>query len=146
MKRIGKSNSKTGRNTNIYSKWIGMKNRCFNKSEKSYKNYGARGISICDEWLVFENFYKWSLTNGYQEGYSIERIDVNGNYCPENCCWIPIVNQAKNKRNTIYAELDGKTKRLVEWCEILGLNKKTVYNRIYQCGLTPEEALIFKRK
>lgn len=146
MKRIGKSNSKDGRNTIIYSKWIGMKTRCFNKNDSRYSDYGGRGITICDEWLYFDNFYKWSLENGYKDGYSIERKDVNGNYCPENCCWIPLKDQAKNKRNTLYVEINGKRKRLKEWCEIYNANYKSVYQRIFRDGIEPLEALTLQRK
>ena len=146
-KRIGKSNRKPNRNTEIYSKWIGMKTRCYNQNEERFDCYGGRGITICDEWLNnFDAFYDWSIKNGWQKGYSIERKDVNGDYCPENCCWIPLIKQAENKRNTIYVELNGETKRLVEWCEILGLNYKTVYSRIKQYGIEPKEALKPKRK
>lgn len=144
--KVSKARTKRGRDTEIYSKWCGMKTRCFNHKDLNYKNYGGRGITICKEWLDFEIFYDWSLENGWEKGYSIERKDVNGNYCPENCCWIPLIEQAKNKRTTIYAELNGEVKRLKEWCEIFGLNYKTVYNRINQCGMSPEEAIVFKRK
>ncbi len=140
-KRIGESNSMAGRKTKIYSKWIGMKSRCFNQKMRSYKDYGERGITICEEWLDFDNFYKWSLENGYKDGYSIERKDVNGNYCPNNCCWIPLENQAKNKRNTLYIEINNERKRLKEWCEIYGVNYKTVYQRIYKYDMSPLEAL-----
>ena len=67
-------------------------------------------------------------------------------YSPENCEWIPLLDQAKNKTNTIYAELNGDRRRLLEWCEEFGINPKTVYNRINQQGMTPEEALLYKRK
>lgn len=144
--RVSEARSKKGRNTEIYSKWIGMKTRCFNNNEKSYIHYGGRGITVCQEWLDFDNFYEWSLANGYKKGYSIERKNVDENYCPENCCWIPLIEQAKNKRNTLYAELNGETKRLNEWCEIFGLNYKTVYNRINKCGMAPEQALTYKGK
>lgn len=149
-KRIGQSNSKPGRNTEIYSKWIGMKNRCFNQNEKSYKNYGGRGITVCEEWLGeygFDRFYEWSTKiGGYRKGYSIERIDVNGDYCPENCCWIPLKDQAKNKRNTLYIEINGESKRLKEWCEIYGANYKMVHQRIYRYGMAPLQALTYTRK
>lgn len=146
-KRIGTSNSKENRNTEIYSKWCGMKNRCYNQNEKQFKYYGGRGIKVCDEWVNdFESFYNWSINNGWQNGYSIERTNVNDNYCPENCKWIPLSDQPKNKRNTIYAEINGERKRLLEWCEEFGVKPKTVYNRIYQQGMTPEEAIIYKRK
>ena len=146
-KRIGRSNSKDNRDTEIYSKWCGMKSRCHNQNCKAFEHYGGRGIGVCDEWMKdFNIFYEWSINNGWEKGYSIERKDVNGNYCPQNCEWIPLSEQAKNKTNTIYAELNGKKKRLLEWCEEFGLNPKTVYNRIYQYGMTPEEAITYKSK
>lgn len=147
MKRIGKSNSKPFRDSELYSIWNGMKTRCYNQNEKSYKYYGGRGIIICEEWKNdFMKFYEWALNNGYKTGLSIERKNVNGNYEPCNCIWMTMKEQAKNKTNTIYAELNGEKKRLLEWCEIMGLNPKTVYSRIYQSNMTPEEALLYKRK
>lgn len=146
-KRIGESNSKPHRDTEIYSKWCGMKNRCYNSNENKFNYYGGRGIAVCDEWLNdFDSFYEWSIKNGWQKGYSIERKDVNSNYCPENCCWVPLEEQAKNKRNTIYAVIDGEKRRLVEWCDILNINPKTVYSRIHRREMTPEEALLYSGK
>lgn len=145
-KRISISRSKEGRDTPIYNKWLGMKCRCFNKNDSHFKDYGGRGITICPEWLDFDVFYKWSLENGYKDGYSIERKDVNGNYCPENCCWIPLEDQPKNKRNTIYIEINGIEKRLKEWCEVYNANYKTVHQRIFRYGMEPLEALTSQRK
>lgn len=140
-KKVSNSLTKPHRDTELYSKWCGMKSRCFNSNELNYKNYGARGITMCDEWLSFDNFYEWSINNGWEKGYFIERNDVNKNYCPENCSWIPLIDQAKNKRNTLFVEVNGVTKRLKEWCEIYGKNYKTVYQRIKLYGLTPIDAL-----
>lgn len=87
--------------TIIYRKYISMKKRCYDEESQNYKYYGGRGITICQEWLDdFMNFYNWAMRNGYEDTLTIERVDVNGNYCPENCCWIPKSSQAHNKTNT----------------------------------------------
>lgn len=88
-------------NTRLYSIYNGMKHRCYNTQSESYRYYGARGITICDEWRNdFMNFYDWAINNGYSDDLSIDRIDVDGNYCPKNCRWVDFVTQANNKRNS----------------------------------------------
>lgn len=117
--------------TPLYGVWSSMKERCNVKSCSSYKYYGARGITVCDEWSNdFMAFHRWAMKNGYSDGLSIERIDVNGNYCPENCKWIPIKNQPWNRTDTVYAtNNEGITKPLAEWCNILNFPKKLAYGR-----------------
>jgi hypothetical protein len=123
--------------TRLYGIWNGMKNRCYNKNRKSFKDYGAKGIRVCDEWLEFEPFYNWAMKNGYKENLSIERKDSMGNYEPSNCTWIPFEEQAKNKRNTIYLEYKGVKKSLSEWSEILKIKHEILYSR-YSFGWTTD--------
>ena len=86
-------------NPRLYSIWTGMKTRCFNPNSARYKDYGGRGITICDEWRTFDNFCLWALSNGYEDGLTIERLDNDKSYCPSNCTWITKSEQGKNKRN-----------------------------------------------
>ena len=89
-------------NTRLYNIWIGIKTRCYNPNHNTYKDYGARGIRMCDEWYNdFMSFYYWSINNGYNDTLTIERLDANGHYEPSNCKWIPSREQNYNKRNTI---------------------------------------------
>lgn len=99
-RRVNTKHGMTG--TRIYAEWLSMKARCYNKETKSYSRYGGRGISVCKEWKDdFMAFHDWAVCNGYNDDLTIERKDVNGNYCPENCCWITAKEQARNRRTTL---------------------------------------------
>ena len=118
-----------------------MKSRCYTESNSDYKDYGGRGISICDEWLNdFVSFYNWSMNNSYSDGLSIDRIDVNGNYEPSNCRWATNKEQANNKRTNMFCTINGETKTLKEWSEERGIIYNTVRHRL-ALGYTVEEAL-----
>lgn len=114
----------------LYSMWISMRRRCNCPSEPSYKNYGGRGISICDEWYDFETFQTWAYSHGYEKGLTIDRIDVDGDYCPENCRWADWYVQGNNRRNNVKYEFQGESHTLSEWSRILGYNRATLVSRI----------------
>lgn len=125
----GKSKSK------LYSVWGSMKDRCYRESDKGYVNYGGRGIRVCDQWRnSFDEFRKWAIESGYKDGLTIERNDVNGNYCPENCCWIPKAEQSKNRRNCHYITYHGETKTLSEWSRELHVDRQCVRNKENELG------------
>ena len=107
-----------------------MKGRCYNPNDPSYKNWGGRGIAICDEWKDdFTCFYTWATENGYSEYLTIDRIDNNGNYTPENCRWASQKTQSRNRRSNVSITIGRETKSLVEWCEIFKLSYTTVNAR-----------------
>lgn len=121
--------------------WQGMKQRCLNKNNPRFYTYGAKGIRVCDEWLVKENFIKWGLLNGYKPDLSIERIDINKDYSPKNCKWIQLKEQSKNKSDTHLITHNGKTQCLEDWCRELGLKSNTILYRVKMRNISFEEAL-----
>jgi len=112
-----------------YRVWLGMKNRCYTPTDTNYKRYGARGIEVSISWLnSFENFHK--DMGRRPDGYQIDRIDNNGNYCKDNCRWISRKDNNRNRRDNHYIEYNGETKSLVEWAEVLDIKQKTLSHRI----------------
>lgn len=131
------------KNTRLYSLWRAMKNRCNNSNSSNYKRYGGRGIRVCDEWQnSFLSFYEWAKSNGYSDELSIDRIDNNGNYCPENCRWITFEEQCNNRRSNIVFEYNGEKHNLMQWCKLLDLDYKFIHNRIYKLKWDFEKAII----
>lgn len=125
--------------TRLYRIWQGAKNRALNQNDKHWPDYGGRGITICDEWKTsFEAFRDWALANGYKEDLTIDRIDVNGNYCPENCRWVPQAEQQRNKRNNRYYTYNGKTQLIPAWAKEFGVTDSTIRSRIRR-GEKPEK-------
>lgn len=128
----------------LQQKLCDMKRRCYNPEEKFYKDYGGRGIKVCDEWMDKKeghgNFQKWAVENGWEEGRSIDRIDVNGNYEPSNCRWATPEEQANNRRNNNYITINGVTKTTSEWARQIGISQNAFTGRI-NSGWTGEELL-----
>lgn len=125
----------------LYGTWKNIRRRCYNTKDINYKDYGMRGIVLCEEWRNdFRNFYKWAIENGWQKGLSIERIDYNGNYCPENCKWIPLCEQPKNRRGLVFITYKGETHLLSEWANILKMPQRTLSARLKSKNFTLEEA------
>lgn len=116
------------RHTRIYRIWLLMKNRCLNSKYYLFKNYGGRGITICNEWKNdFMSFYNWAMNNGYDEHLTIDRIDVNGNYEPFNCRWATKLQQQRNTTRLRKITYKNETHCISEWAEILGLEYNTLY-------------------
>lgn len=140
-KRSSDKTTHGGSYTRLYVIHRNMKRRCLYKKDREYPYYGARGISICDEWKnSFEKFRDWALENGYDETLTLDRIDNNGNYCPENCRWATMKEQNNNTRSCVYVTINGETHTLSQWCEIKGINYYTVMAR-RRSGWSNEEAI-----
>lgn len=128
--------------TRLYKIYTLMKRRCYDTKIPYYDNYGGRGITVCDEWRKdFLQFYKWAKENGYQDGLTIDRIDNNKGYAPDNCRWATSKEQARNRRSCVLITHNGKTQTLVEWCEELNLKYKRVHDRMYSKGWSFERAI-----
>lgn len=123
-----------------YTHWVNMKTRCYNKNNPKYKTYGGRGIKICPEWMDFKVFHNWAINNGFKPELSIERIDNEGDYCPENCRWATMLEQAKNKRTNKMITYNGITDTLQGWTKRLGFRKNTLRVRIVELGWSVEKA------
>lgn len=154
----------------LYAVWNSMIGRCYNLNARSYKNYGARGIDVCDEWRSsFFEFKGWAISAGYdyskdRKDQTLDRIDNNGGYCPQNCKWVTASENNSHRRylgrrqtkynrlnrkvgkNDVFYEINGKTKRLLDWCEMYGMKYQTVQYRIKIVGMTPYEALTSEKK
>ena len=108
-----------------------MKQRCYNPSNSDYKNYGARGIIVCAEWLAYpEAFFEWAIYSGYQKGLTIDRIDVDGNYSPHNCRWITNAEQQANKRSNVYVDVLGQRVTLAQASRMIGVSQYAIWMRL----------------
>ena len=140
--RIKYEDSKVGEA--IYDTWNRMMHRCYDIKHHKYPRYGDRGIVICDEWKNnYNSFYKWAIENGFKLGLSIDRINNDGNYEPNNCRWTTRKEQMNNTSRNRFITLNNETHTLAEWCEKLGIKYNTASSRLYR-GKSAEEALTKK--
>jgi carboxypeptidase C (cathepsin A) len=116
--------------TSIYKSWANMKTRCNNPKSTNYHRYGGRGITLCDSWKTFAGFYK-DMGGTFQEGFSLDRINNDGNYCLENCKWSTPTQQANNRHTNKFIDFNGKSQTIEKWIKELGLKSSTVRQRYY---------------
>ena len=130
-------------NTRVYRIYAKIKRRCFVPEDAAYHNYGGRGITMCEEWKnSFLSFSKWAYQNGYKDELSIDRIDNDGNYCPENCRWVDEKEQANNRRSNRVFTYNGRTQNLSQWCKELNLKYGRIHSRLSR-GWSFEDAVSY---
>jgi len=136
-----------GKHSRLFNCWCSIRNRCNNPKHAKYRFYGARGIRVCDEWLYhFAPFRDWALANGYSDSLTIDRIDSNGNYCPQNCRWITMVEQNNNRRSNIKVEFRGEFLTLAQlsrkYAEPNGVPYKQFWSRFRKQGWDLEKCIL----
>lgn len=145
VESIKKANTTHGDSkSRLYNIHKSMIARCYRKSDKRFDDYGGRGISVYDGWMGdggYLKFKSWAMSNGYSDQLTIDRIDVDGNYEPNNCRWADWPTQRSNRRITLKVEIDGEEKSLSDWCRELDLRYGSVWRRIHRYGYDPTEAL-----
>lgn len=126
----------------IYFRWRNMKSRCYNPNDRGYARYGGRGIKVCDHWLVYENFREdWLRMGGDPDGTDIDRIDNDGDYCPENCRRVTHRVNVRNTHRRREITWQGETKHYLEWAEVLGINHDTLRSRVFRRKWPLERAM-----
>lgn len=140
IQELRRRHGETG--TRLYQAWENMRARCNRKSSREYENYGGRGIRVCDEWQNnYESFRDWALDNGYSDNLTLDRKNVNGNYCPENCRWISNQLQQYNKRTNRNISFNGKTQTITQWAKEYKIPVKTLQGRLDKSKWSIEKAL-----
>lgn len=127
--------------TRLYSIWKDMLKRCNYENATNYTNYGGKGIRVCDEWYDFERFRDWAIVHGYLDSLTIDRIDNSSGYNPENCRWVDMKVQERNTSRNRVLTFAGETHCMMEWAEKLGINYRTLQNRLNLYGWSIERAL-----
>lgn len=131
-----------GRQTRLYRIWCGMKARCYRNTEAAYPRYGGRGIVVCQEWRGdFSVFSEWARSNGYSETLTLDRINNDGNYEPDNCRWATYAQQNRNYSRNVIIEVDGRKEVAIDAAERAGIKPHTLRQRIKRYGLSPADAI-----
>ena len=130
----------TGSRRKLYDVWRQMHRRCYEPSCKDYPAWGGRGILVCSDWSNVRTFCEWAESSGYRRGVTIERVDNNGNYCPQNCKWIPNRRQASNTRRLVVLEAFGQRRRVDDWAAMSGTEYRTIKTRLL-AGWPAEDAI-----
>lgn len=121
--------------TRLYNIWSKMKERCYNPARKAYKNYGGKGVHVCDEWRNdFQKFYDWAINNGYKENLTIDRINSNGNYEPSNCRWVTLSENTRLKYKSDFITVGDLSLTIHDWAQRIGLSQKTLRDRYKELG------------
>jgi hypothetical protein len=142
----GLSRDKNHQKTRLYRIWAGIRTRCLNSNDKTFKNYGQRGICICNEWKNnFKVFHDWAIANGYSDNLTIERINNDGDYEPSNCKWADDIEQANNKRTSRIITFNGMAKTLSQWAKYYNINYNMLFERLKR-GWTFEKAITTPRE
>lgn len=129
-------------NSRLYNIWHKMKERCYNENHVHYNNYGGRGITVCEEWKTnFQSFYEWAIKNGYSENLTLDRINTDKNYCPENCRWATALEQQNNTRNNRIISANGRSQSVARWVEEVKVPYSTIYSRLCN-GWSEQDAVM----
>ena len=141
--QLSKRATKHGKhNSRLYRIWGDLKSRCYNENVPCYPYYGGRGICICAEWLDFGAFHHWAISNGYADNLTLDRIDVNGNYEPNNCRWVLFAEQMNNMRSNRMISLNGETKTAAQWARALNVPYGRILTRLNKLGWCESDALL----
>lgn len=124
----------------VWQVWKNMRRRCYDVKNKRFEHYGGRGIVVCDEWQNFKNFHNWAMNNGYQKGLTLDRIDNDGNYEPNNCRWTDICTQMNNQSKNHKVTYNGETLTLAQWTRKLNFPLNLIWKRLNR-GWSEQEAL-----
>jgi len=136
----GLSKQDINNKTRLYRIWCGIKNRITNPNVPEHPRYGGKGVKICNEWMTFTNFHEWAINNGYSENLTIDRVDVEGNYEPNNCRWVSSKAQANNRSNNVWYTIDGKEYTQTQLAEKNGISPQCLNSRLKR-GWSLENAI-----